>query len=392
CDWSVCLMIAGRGAGKTRAGAEWVRALALGDPDLPAGRARRIALIGQTHHDVRQVMIEGVSGLAAVHRPDQRPVYEPTNRRLVWPGGVVAQGFSAEEPDSLRGPQFEAAWCDELAKWRYPEETWDMLQFALRLGTRPRVLVTTTPRPLKLLRRLIEMPGTAVSRATTFDNRENLADGFVAGIEARYGGTRLGRQELEAEILTDNPRALWRRAAIEAARVDRAPELSRVVGAVDPPASSRAGADCCGIVCAGGGTDGLAYVLADATVRAAAPTGWARAAAAVYHRFAADRLVAEVNQGGEMVEAVMRQVDPQIAYRGVRARRGKWLRAEPVAALYEQRRVRHVGALPELEDEMCEFEPNGLAGGRSPDRVDALVWALGELMLRPLPEPRVRMV
>ncbi len=387
--WVTWLLLGGRGAGKTRAGAEWVRRLVLGQP-LAEAHTLRIALVGETLADVRAVMVEGISGLLSVHRRSEAPRFEPTKRRLVWPNGAVAQLFSAEDPDGLRGPQFSAAWCDELAKWRYPERTWDMLQFALRLGERPRQVVTTTPRPLPLLKRLLSDARTAVSKSTTDDNARNLAPTFLETIVGRYRGTRLGRQELDAEILEDRPDALWPRDLIERGRAAKAPALRRIVVAVDPPVTSGGGADACGIVAAGLGDDGRGYVLQDATVEGLRPAQWARAAIAAYHRLDADCLVAEVNQGGELVESVMRQVDARVPVRTVRATRGKWVRAEPVAALYEQGRVAHVGALPELEDQMADFGPDGLSGGQSPDRVDALVWALTELMLTGRGEARVQ--
>ncbi len=391
-DWLVWLVLGGRGAGKTRAGAEWVRALATAD-EKPAGP---IALVGETFADVREVMIEGVSGLLRVHTSRTRPEWQRTRRRLVWPNGTVAQAFSAEDPDALRGPQFSAAWADEVGKWRYPDAAWDMLQFGLRLGERPRQVVTTTPRPIALLKRLIaeEASGaTAVSRATTADNARNLAPGFLSRIVARYHGTRLGRQELLGEMIEDRADALWRRDTIEAGRVTGHPPLGRIVVAVDPPASRRSGT--CGIVAAGlvanrEGADGIAYVLADASLAEVRPAEWAAAAIALYRRLGADALVAEINQGGDMVAAVMREVDANVPVKEVRATRGKWLRAEPVAALYAQGRVRHVGALPELEDEMCDFGIDGLSAGRSPDRLDALVWALTALMLGEGGEPKVR--
>jgi phage terminase large subunit-like protein len=385
-DWSVWLMLGGRGAGKTRAGAEWVRSIA---HDADARRAR-IALVGETFADARSVMVEGVSGLLAVHPPEARPLYEPSKRQVVWPNGAIAQLFSAEDPESLRGPQFTHAWCDELAKWRRPDESWDMLQFGLRLGEAPRQVVTTTPRPIKLIKTLLADPGCAVSRVATEANAANLAPGFLDAIVGRYRGTRLGRQELDAELLEDRPDTLFPRALIEAARVRAAPELARVVVAVDPPASSGPHADACGIVVAGLGEDRRGYVLADRTVEQARPMEWATAVVRAYAAFEADRILVETNQGGDLVETVLRQVDATVPVRAVKAMRGKWLRAEPVAALYEQGRVAHVGAFPALEDEMSDFGPDGLSGGCSPDRVDALVWALTELMLRAPPEPRLR--
>jgi phage terminase large subunit-like protein len=335
-------------------------------------------------------MVHGPSGLVATAPWAERPRWKPSLRRLEWPSGAVAHAFSAEDPDSLRGPQFEAAWADEVGKWRYPQETWDMLQFGLRLGERPRQVVTTTPRPIPLIRRLLEDPSVVVTRAGTADNAENLAPSFLKQVTARYGGTALGRQELDGELIEDRPGALWTREAIEAARVAAAPPLSRIVVAVDPPASSGRGASACGIVAAGVDAAGIGYVLADATVSGVEPEAWAARAVGLYRAFKADALVAEVNQGGAMVAAVVRLVDPAVPVTTVVATRGKHARAEPVSALYGQGRVRHAGAFPALEDEMCDFSPTGLSGGRSPDRLDALVWALTHLMLEPPPEPRLR--
>ena len=388
--WLIWLMIGGRGAGKTRAGAEWIRAQALGLPPFASEAVARIALVGETEHDVREVMIEGVSGLLAVHPRAQRPVWSPSRKRLEWSNGAVAYAFSAEDPESLRGPQFGCAWSDEMAKWRYAEATFDMLQFGLRLGTQPMQLITTTPRPTALLKRLMIDPSSAVTRAPTQANALNLAPTFLKSVMARYQNTRLGRQELDGEIIEDRPDALWSRALIESCRVDGAPPLARIVVAVDPPASSSKRADACGIVAAGISESGLVFVLADDTVSAATPSAWALRAIALWRRLEADALVAEVNQGGEMVRAVIHQVDDAVPVTPVRAMRGKWLRAEPVATLYEQGRVKHVGAFPALEDEMCDFASGGLSSGRSPDRLDALVWAITALTATARPMPRVR--
>ncbi|WP_425286839.1 DNA-packaging protein [Nitratireductor soli] len=385
------LVTGGRGAGKTRLGAEWVNALVRGFPPFSGGRRYGcLALVGETLSDVREVMIDGPSGLSTVARR-HRPRFEPSRRRLVWDNGAVAQIFSAEDPDSLRGPQFDAAWCDEVGKWRYAEATFDMLQFGLRVGERPLQLLTTTPRPIPLIRRLMDDPLVTVTRMPTMENANNLADGFLRTIERRYAGTRLGRQELDGELIADRPDALWTRAMLEAAPVEAMPEaLQRIVVAVDPPAASRRTSDACGLVAAGLDADGNGIVLHDGTVKAAKPQEWASRAVALYHRFGADCLVAEVNQGGEMVAAVIATVDPSVPVKPVRATRGKWLRAEPVAALYEQGRVRHLKRFAELEDEMCDFGLDGLSSGHSPDRVDALVWALTELMLGKRREPRIR--
>jgi phage terminase large subunit-like protein len=390
--WTTWLVLAGRGFGKTRCGAEWVRAMACGATPLGPGACRRLALVAETAADARDVMVEGESGILAVHPPAFRPAYAPSKRRLTWPNGAAATLYNAVEPDQLRGPQHDAAWADELAKWRYARETWDTLQFGLRLGARPRQVVTTTPRPIKVLREIMARPGTVVTRGATRENTANLAPGFLERIVSAYGGTRLGRQELEAEILDDAPGALWTRDRIEALRVRAAPALERIVVAVDPAASSGEDSDETGIVVAGVSQGGHGYVLADESLRGS-PDAWGRAAVAAHHRWQADRIVGEVNNGGEMVEHVIRTVDRSAPYKAVRESRGKAARAEPVAALDEQGRVHHVGAFPELEDQMCAFTSDfdRRAAGFSPDRVDARVWALSELMLGPPPgAPRVR--
>ncbi|ABD87359.1 DNA-packaging protein [Rhodopseudomonas palustris] len=391
--WLSWLLIGGRGAGKTRAGAEWIRAQALGLAPFAERAVSRIALVGETEHDVREVMIEGVSGLLAVHPRHERPSWMPSRKRLEWSNGAVAQAFSADDPESLRGPQFACAWSDEMAKWRYAEAAFDMLQFGLRLGPQPRQLITTTPRPTALLKRLLGDPACVTTRAPTRANAFNLAPTFLQGVMARYQGTRLGRQELDGEIIEDRADALWSRALLESCRVDDAPALTRIVVAIDPPASSGKRADACGIVAAGICAAGTVYVLADDTVAAATPTLWASKAIALWRRLEADALVAEVNQGGEMVRAVIGEVDATVPVRSVRASRGKWLRAEPVAALYEQGRVKHAGCFAALEDEMCDFAASGLSSGRSPDRLDALVWAVASLThAAASPGPRVRVL
>jgi phage terminase large subunit-like protein len=385
------LVTGGRGSGKTRAGAEWVDSVVRGLPPytMPGRCYGRIALVGESLGEVREVMIEGPSGIRAISRGEP-PGFETTRRRLVWPNGAVAQIFSSEDPESLRGPQFDAAWCDELAKWKNAEATFDMLQFGLRLGERPLQIITTTPRPTRLMKKLMADPSVRVSRLSTQANSGNLAAGFIAALERRYGGTRLARQELDGELIEDREDALWSRAALEAAARGAPGEMRRIVVAVDPPASSGRASAACGIVAAGLDGEGNGVVLADATVETARPTDWAAAAVRLYRRLGADCIVAEVNQGGDMVTAVLRTVDATVPVKAVRANRGKWLRAEPVAALYEQGKVRHAARMPALEDEMCDFGPDGMSGGRSPDRVDALVWALTELMLGRAGEPRVR--
>jgi phage terminase large subunit-like protein len=389
-DWLTWLMIGGRGAGKTRAGAEWVRGLVFGRAGYAPHPVGRIALVGETLADVRDVMIEGVSGLLGVHDKADRPLWQPSRRRLEWPNGAVAFCFSSEDPESLRGPQFEAAWADELGKWRHQEACFDMLQFGLRLGSLPRQLITTTPRATPLLRRLVKAERTVMTHASTRANLGNLAPGFLERVVGRYQGTRLGRQEIDGELIEDRADALWSRDFIEQLRVGEAPELTRIAVAVDPPASRRKGADACGIVACGLGIDGVGYVLADRSLAEVKPARWAAVAVGLYRALDADMLVAEVNQGGDMVESVIAEVDPGVPVTSVRATRGKYLRAEPVAALYAQGRVRHAGMFPALEDEMADFGPEGLGNGRSPDRLDALVWALTALMLKPPGEPRVR--
>jgi phage terminase large subunit-like protein len=384
-DWTTWLLLGGRGDGKTRAGAEWVKQLALTEP-----KQGPIALIGETEHDAREVMVEGVSGLLSVHESAERPTWIPSRRRLEWRTGAVAQAFSAEDPESLRGPQFAAAWCDELAKWRHAEATFDMLQFGLRLGERPRQVITTTPRPIALIKRLIADPKTKLTRATTVANAMHLAPAFLGAVVDSYAGTKLGRQELDGEIVDERAGALWSRSGIEDCRVAQAPQLSRIVVAVDPPASSTKRADSCGLVAAGRGEDGIIYVLADESAQGLSPGAWSRLAIALWRRLSADALVAEVNQGGDMVKAVIGEADPNVPVMAVRAMKGKWLRAEPVSHQYEQGKVKHVGTFPALEDEMCDFGLDGLSAGRSPDRLDALVWAVTALTFGARGEPRVR--
>jgi phage terminase large subunit-like protein len=393
--WQVWVLLAGRGFGKTRTLAEWVCHQAA------SGQASRIALVAATAADARDVLVEGQSGILAVAPPWFRPVYEPSKRRLTWPNGAIATTFSAEEPERLRGPQHDGAVCDELGSWAYPE-TWDMLQFGLRLGRNPRCLVATTPRPTKLIRELLAREGreVVVTRGSTYENRANLAPGFFNQIIRKYEGTRLGRQELNAELLDDVPGALWNRALIEETRwpLHRAvPDMARIIVAIDPAATSGEDADETGIVVAGKDTNGHGYVLSDQSGHYT-PIEWARMAVALYRQHSADRIVAEINNGGEMVEATIRIVDANIPFTAVHASRGKIVRAEPVAALYEQRRVHHIGAFPALEDQLCAFTPDldrsltrdQATGERrrrhdSPDRADSLVWALTDLLVEPAP-------
>ncbi len=403
-NWRTWLILAGRGFGKTRAGAEWVNRLA-----RRVGQTR-IALVGATLDEARAVMVEGESGLLACAgaRP---PSWEPSKRRLTYRGGAIVELFSAEAPDGLRGPQHQYAWCDELAKWANPQATWSNLMLGLRGGREQKVLVTTTPRPGTLLKTIMADPATVVTRGRTADNR-HLSAGFRQAVEAMYAGTRLGRQELDGELIEDAEGALWTRAMVEGARlapldfaalrsgrahssiplvpseVGESP-LTRIVIGVDPPASATG--DACGIVAVGLRRDGVAIVLADASVEQATPERWAGAVAACAAAWRADRVVAEANNGGDMVRSVLRQQDAHLPVTLVRASRGKVARAEPVSFLYAQGRVKHAGAFPELEDQLCGLTIGGdyQGPGRSPDRADALVWALTELMLRRGAEPRV---
>lgn len=379
--WRVWAAIAGRGFGKTRLGAEWVRKVTCGPTPLSGGRHSRIAIIAETAADARDVLVEGDSGILAVHPPEFRPMYEPSKRRLTWANGAIATIFNAVEPDQLRGPQHDAALCDELAKWHYARETWDQLQFGMRLGSHPQIVVATTPRPIQILKEILDAPDTVVTRGTTLDNKDNLAPSFMAAIVSRFAGTRLGRQELDAEILEDVPGALWTRAMLDETRQKTRPDLRRVVVAVDPSGTKGdQGNDEVGIVVAGIGFDERAYVLEDFSCNMS-PQGWARRAIDAYALHGADVIVAESNFGGAMVEAVIRAADPNANVRTVTASRGKIARAEPVAALYEQKRVSHVGSFPALEDQLCAMTTNGYVGQGSPDRADAAVWALTELML-----------
>lgn len=389
-DWRTWLIMAGRGFGKTRAGAEWVRMIAEADP------AARIALVGATLAEVRAVMVEGESGLLTISPLRRRPEFEPSLRRLVWANGAQALLYSAGEPESLRGPQHSHAWCDEIAKWDNAGgkaiRAWDNLLLGLRLGERPQVLATTTPRAVPLVQRLLGEPSgdTVITQGKTDDNRANLPERYLRDMRRTFGKSLLGRQELDGELIADIEGALWSRALLETCREEAAPSMARVVIGVDPPAS--AGGDACGIVVAGLCEGGLAHVLADASVEKASPERWARAVAGAAAAWKADRVVAEANQGGAMVASVLRAADVALPLRLVHASRGKAARAEPVAALYEAGRVRHAGQFPALEDELCGLVAGGgyQGPGRSPDRADALVWALSELMLGRVAQPRVR--
>lgn len=377
-DWDVWLFLAGRGAGKTRSGGqETIRR-------IREGIWRRVALVAPTAADARDVMVEGESGLLATSPPWFRPEYEPSKRRLTWPNGAMATLYSAEKYQRLNGPQHDGAWADEVGVWRFGEQAWDMLQLGLRLGPAPQTIVTTTPKASKVVRDLVKDERTAVTRASTYANLENLAPAFIARLLRKYEGTRLGRQELHAEILEDAEGALWRRAWLDRDRVTDMPDLVRIVVAVDPAASEAEDSADTGIIVAGLGSNDHGYVLDDRSVHAS-PATWARAAVAAYHTHRADRIVGEVNNGGDMVEHTVRTVEATVPFTKVWASRGKQIRAEPVAALYEQGRVHHVGNFAQLEDELCTWEP----GEKSPDRLDALVWALTELMVQPEPEEAV---
>jgi phage terminase large subunit-like protein len=373
------LILAGRGWGKTRTGAEWVRKLAHENPGC------RIALVAETAADARDVIIKGDSGLLSVDPTLDEASWSPTNRCLTWPNGSKAWTYNATEPDQLRGPQHHFAWVDELAKFRYGEALWDQVVFGLRLGDNPQALITTTPQPKKVIKALAANTSTRITRGSTKDNLANLARSAVEQMYDRYEGTRLGRQELEGEILGDIPGALWTRESIDDNRVQDAPEdLERVLVAVDPAASSHEGSDENGIVVVGlaRDKDGYArgYILEDASLRGT-PEEWAKKAIHMYRKWSADKIVAEKNQGGEMVSSVLRSVDRSVPVKLVHASRGKVIRAEPISALYEQGRIHHVGMFDKLEDQMCEFSIDNVrsASTGSPDRVDALVWGLSEV-------------
>jgi predicted phage terminase large subunit-like protein len=379
--WSIWMILSGRGWGKTRVLSEMANKWA------SSGQYRRMAIVAATAADARDVLVEGESGIMATAPDFCRPYYESSKRRLTWPNGAIATTYSAEEPERLRGPQADAAICDELGSWSHGTATWDMLQFGLRLGKAPRTIIATTPRPTRLLRSLLarEGKGLVVTRGTSYENAANLAPGFFAEIVHKYEGTRLGRQELNAELLSDTPGALWSLETLDRTRRTAAPELARIVIAIDPAVSSHEGSDETGIIVAGKDGNGHGYVLEDLSGRYQ-PAEWARIAVEAYKQHSADRICAEVNQGGDLVETTIRTVDPNVPFTAVHATRGKYVRAEPVAALFEQGRVHLVGAFPRLEDQLTSFVPDldrGRAG--SPDRCDSMVWALTELMVERTP-------
>jgi phage terminase large subunit-like protein len=371
--WRYWLILAGRGFGKTRTGAEQVR--------LWVKKYPYVNLIGATTDDARDIMIEGESGILAICPKDERPKYLSHKRQLQWPNGAKSLIFTADEPERLRGKQHMKLWADEFCAWRYPE-SWDQAKFGLRLGDNPQAIITTTPKPTKALKELSSDPHTVITRGNTYENKANLAPAFLDAIVRKYEGTRLGRQELGAEILDDNPGALWKRQTIEELRVAKAPALKRIVIAIDPAATKNPDSDETGITVEGLGFDDHGYLLADLSLRGR-PEEWGRVAVNAYHDFKADRVVGEVNNGGDMVEHVIRSIDKNIPFKAVHASRGKIIRAEPISALYEQGRVHHVGCFPVLEDQMCEYDAK--TAKFSPDRMDSAVWGFTELMTEQLP-------
>ena len=374
-DWDTWMILAGRGFGKTRTGAEWVR------DQVESRAAHRIALVARTLDEAQSVMIEGESGIVNVSPPWDKPTYEPTKRKLSWPSGAHALVFSSHEPDQLRGPQFDAAWCDELASWEYPAQTWDNLTFALRLGRRPRSVVTTTPKSIELVRSLPNRPGVQVTRGATYENQDNLPPAYFNQLIEQYDGTRIGQQEIYAELIDEDEDAIWKREWIEKARLSSHPPISRIVVAIDPAMSTKPNSSETGIVVVGADMRRKhAYVLADESGKLT-PNSWALRAAHLFDKFNATRIIAEDNVGGDMVKSTLKNaVERTLPYKGIKARRGKFIRAEPVAALYEQGRVHHIGRFPQLEDQMCTWTPD-LGPSNSPDRADALVHAITELII-----------
>ena len=369
-NWGIWLYMAGRGAGKTRAGAEWVR------NQIEKFGSNRIGLIAPTAADARDIMIEGESGIMNISPPDFMPKYEPSKRRITWPNGAHAHVYSAEEPDRLRGPQHEKIWAEEVASWKYPD-AWDMAMFGNRLGENPQACITTTPKPVKIIRDLMKDPFCILTKGTTYDNRANLAPLFYKKIVAKYEGTRLGRQEIHAEVLEDTPGALWTRTLIESLRVKVHPDLKRIVIAIDPAVTSRGTSAETGIMVCSKGINDHGYLLEDLSLRAT-PKVWASQAIKAYYHWKADKIIGEVNNGGDLVEEVLRTIDSNIPYKSVHASRGKYTRAEPISSLYEQKKIHHVGLFERLEDQQCTY--TGEAGEESPDRMDAMVWGFTELM------------
>jgi phage terminase large subunit-like protein len=391
-DWNIWIALAGRGWGKTRAGVEWVR------HQIKSGK-KRIAAVAPTNSDIRRVMVEGESGFLNVCWKNDKtyrggklgyPNWSPTNRTLTWENGAKVEFYSAEDPERLRGPQFHAAWADEVAAWRNQQDVWDMLQFTLRLGRKPRVMVTTTPKPTKLMRALIASPQSHITRGSTFDNIDNLAKPFLETIKKEYEGTRLGNQELYAEMLEEADGALWTTEVLDGCTVEQKdiPELNRIVVSIDPAVTSKTESDMTGVIVAGIDVNGIGYVLEDATDRYS-PAEWAAKAISLYQEYSADRIVAERNQGGDMVRRTLEAEDEAVPIRLVHASRGKMARAEPISALYERGKVKHAKGLDELETQMRTWEPLGSMG--SPDRLDACVWALTDLMLNGVTNPTLRL-
>ena len=385
-DWDIWMVLAGRGFGKTRTGAEMVR------EEVESNRSGRIGLVAETAADARDVM---VAELLRIFPKADRPVYKSSKRSITFANGAEAFTYNATEPDQLRGPQHDFLWHDELAKWRYARETWDQAQFGLRLGKHPRQIVTTTPRPIELIKAIVagQEGRVHITRGSTMDNRTNLAGSFLDRIQARYSGTRLGRQELNAEILGDLPGALWSMASLDAYRLREAPQLRRIVVSVDPAVTNTEASDEHGIIVAGLTDDQRGIVLEDASI-SGSPMEWARRAVSLYRSWQADGIVAEVNQGGDMVAHTIRTIDPTVKIIEVRASRGKHVRAEPIAALYEQGKIAHVGSFAVLENQMTQMTTSGYDGDGSPDRVDALVWAMSTLfpqMVSAPPKPIVPM-
>jgi len=369
-DWFAWLILAGRGFGKTRTGAETVRRW------IESGQVKRIALVAETAADARDVMVEGESGILAISPKKNKPIYEPSKRRLTWPNGAIATTYSGDDPDQLRGPQHDKAWVDELAKMQYAQETWDNLELGLRLGTNPQCIITTTPRPIKIIKELIKDTQVVVTTGSSYENISNLASSFVQRVIKKYEGTRIGQQELHAKILDDTPGALWNRDILEDCRVTNIPDFKRIVVGVDPEATSEENSAETGIIIAALGMDNHGYVLEDMSIQAS-PDGWGKRVVAGYNKYKADRIAAEVNNGGEMVEFVIKTIDKRVSFKQLHASKSKQARAEPIAALYEQKKVHHMGFFADLEDQLCNWVP----GEKSPDRLDALVWALTELML-----------
>ena len=370
-NWTYWLILAGRGWGKTKTAAEWIR------KRVCTLESKHIALVAPRASDIRDIMIEGPSGILNVFPPNQRPNYEPSKRKITFHTGAVAITYSGDEPDQLRGPNVDTAWVDELASIPKQEQVLDMIAFCLRIGVNPRCVITTTPRPTRTIKRLIREDNTCITRGSTFENRDNLSNVFFSSIIERYKNTRIGKQELYGEILDDNPKALWKEKIIEESRVIKHPELRRIVIGVDPAATANKNSDETGIIAVGKGNDGHFYILDDKSLKDS-PAGWGKAVVSVYYKYKADRVIGEVNQGGDMVEYVLKTIDRYVSFKSIHASRGKKLRAEPIAALYEQHKCHHVGTFPDLETQMTNWDPEN--DTESPDRVDALCWAIWELM------------